>query len=315
MSEKPVIYEIVPPKLGSSESEIERRIELLERVLRDSRINAINIPELKEKRETNGQASYVPTTIPPEEYAELIGGSKEKIVNIVSPHLTQEEFTQRVCNLKNYGIKNLVVVGKARKSDLLHGPSVLEALDLVSAMNQGHAGEKTDILLGGICIFHRNRKTDHEYEAGSIELNEHERTAIKARHGCRFVTSQIIFDAKVPLEFLAKYAAHCEQGREKPVTIFISLSTVKSLGILSLLTDVLEVQMPDQIKKKLQREPDKMGKLSVEISTEIFARIIEWIKSNRIDIPIGLHIEQVGTNSDDVSLELLDRTYAILKTV
>jgi len=65
LSSKPVIYEVAPPKLGSSKSEIAKRIELLEGVLHDKRIDAINIPELMERRETNGQVTYVPTTIPP----------------------------------------------------------------------------------------------------------------------------------------------------------------------------------------------------------------------------------------------------------
>ena len=311
LSSRPVLYEVVPPKLGSPDSEIQRRIELLEGVLHDRRVDAINVPELLERREADGRVSYIPITIAPEEYASLIGGSKEKVVNIVSPRLAPEEFTRRVRNLESYGIRNLVVVGKARKSDTLPGPSVIEALDLVTLMNKERSGKKTGILLGGICIFDRNRKTSHGYGTTSKELNEYERVAIKARHGCRFVTSQINFDSKPPLEFLAKYAALCQRTKERPITIFISLSTVKTPGILSLLTG-LGVRIPNAVKKRLQEDPNNMGRISVDASTEVFSEIVESMKSNDIDIPIGLHIEQVGIGSVDLSLELLDRTYPLL---
>lgn len=315
LSSRPVLYEVVPPKLGSPDSEIQRRIELLEGVLHDRRIDAINIPELMERREADGLVSYIPTTITPEEYAALIGGSKEKVVNMVAPRLAPEQFTRRVSNLASYGIRDLVVVGKARKSDNLPGRGVIEALDQVTLMNDGRSGKKTDILLGGICIFDRNRKTNHGYVTTSEELNEHERVAIKARHGCRFVTSQISFDSKPPLEFLAKYAALCQRTKERPVTVFISLSTIKTPGILSLLTEKLEVRVPDAVKKRLQEDPDRMGRTSIDASTEFFSEMVESIKTGKIGIPIGLHIEQVGVGSADLSLELLDRTYPLLKSL
>lgn len=315
LSNKPVIYEVVPPKLGSSESEIARRIEHLERVLQDKRIDAINIPELMERKETNGEVTYVPTTIPPEEYAAIIGGSKEKIANIVAPRLLQRDFIKRVRGLEKYDIRNLVLVGKARHSDVLPGPSVVKAMELVSAVNEEHPGEKMGILLGGICIFNRNKKTYHGYEAPGRELDEYERVAIKARYGCRFVTSQINYDSIAAIKFLTNYANYCKQTRGRPVTVFVSLSSIKSLSILSLLTEGLEVYIPSEIRRTLQQEPDRIGELSVDTATEVFSEIIDSMKSNKIDIRIGLHIEQVSIAGADLSLELLDRTYPLLKSL
>ncbi len=222
---------------------------------------------------------------------------------------------QRIHDLRQNGIRNLVLVGKARRSDLMPGPSVVEALDLVSLMNLGYRGAEMEMLPGGICIFNRDRKTDHGYETQSEELNEYQRVAIKARHGCRFVTGQISFDSRAPIDFFTGYKAHCEKSGERPISVFVSLSTIKSEGILSLFTERLEVYVPEETTKKLLRDLDRMGELSLEISPEVFSEIVESIKSNRIDVPVGLHIEQVGKNSADLSLELLDRTYPILKSL
>lgn len=52
---KPVIYEVVPPRLGLPVSQIERRIADLESVLNDKRIDALNVPELMDREGTGFQ--------------------------------------------------------------------------------------------------------------------------------------------------------------------------------------------------------------------------------------------------------------------
>ncbi len=316
--ERPILYEVVPPKLTATKAVIAKKLELLESVLYDTRINAINVPELVERNE-NDHLVYVPNTVLPDEYASIIRDrGKEAVVNIVAPRLTINEFQDRVYKLWSYyKIGNLVLVGKERSTDVLPGPSVTQALDLVSQMNGGRVSyaERTNFLVGGISIFHRNKKKNHGYETASEDLDEHERIAIKARHGCRFVTSQIIFDPSHAIDFLTKYNNYCETRKVKPLTVFVSLSTVASPSILSLLTDKLEVYMPDELKKKLHDNQDRMEKLSVDASEQIFSDVAETKKSKGIKIPIGLHIEQVGVNSTDLSMELLDRVYPIFRNL
>ena len=130
LTKRPVIYEIVPPRRDTSRFNTE--LQGVEEVLHDSRIAAINIPELISRREQKGRVQYYPATIPPEEYAMLIKEYKEAIVNIIAPRLKKQDFATRVEKiLGNYDIPNIVLVGRERHGDVLPGPSVPEALALI----------------------------------------------------------------------------------------------------------------------------------------------------------------------------------------
>ena len=303
---RPVIYEIVPPRRDTSRFNTELRG--VEEVLTDHRITAINIPELINRREVGGQTVYSPATIPPEEYAMMIKDHKEGIVNIVAPRLEKGDLIRRARRvLHEYKIPNLVLVGKERREDLLPGPGALEAIRLLNS-------EKGDgVALGGICIFDRESPSGPEYGGGSAKLSEEERVSLKAEAGCDFVTSQITFDPKPALDFLVSYQEICEEAGLDPLTVFIGLTTVSSQSILSLLKS-LDVVIPVGIQKRLTSS-ERMGEESVLIAAEVFEAIVEGAERSGCRVPLGLQVEQVGVNNDDLSLKLLDLTYATLKSV
>jgi len=295
-----VIYEIVPPRRDTSRFHTELRG--VEDVLQDSRITAINVPELINRREQHGEVHYSPATIPPEEYAMMIREYKEPIVNVITPRLQQEEFLRRARRvLHEYGIPNLVLVGKERHEDVLPGPGVIEALRLLRS-------ERGDnVALGGICIFNRRSSKSEEYNSRSSRLGEPERVLVKAAAGCDFVTSQIGFDPQPALKFLAKYQELCEKTGTKPLTVFISFTTVPTRNILSLI-DNLDVTIPPRVRKRLISS-SRMGEESVKISAEILGEILDQAKEGPVRVPLGLQIEQVGVHSGNLSMELLDSVY------
>jgi 5,10-methylenetetrahydrofolate reductase len=305
LGNRPVIYEIVPPRRDTSRFQTELRG--VDDVLHDSRIAAINVPELTNRIEQKGQVHYSPTTIPPEEYAVMIKEYKEAIVNIIAPRLEKEEFLRRTHKiLHEYRIPSLVLVGRERHEDTLPGPGVVEALRLLEAQ------KRDDVALGGICIFNRNSSTADEYGSGSSGLSEHMRIWLKASAGCDFVTSQITFDPETAVNFLSSYQELCEATEKDPLTVFISLATVPSPGILSLL-DRLDVVVPSRVRKRLLGSGD-MGRESLRIATEVFQEIVSQTERSAVRVPIGLQIEQVGVHSGGLSLSLLDSTYSILKS-
>jgi hypothetical protein len=304
LSSRPVIYEIVPPRRDTSRFSTELRG--IEDVLSDRRIAAINIPELINRREEQKRTSYSPATIPPEEYALMIKDFKESIVNVISPRLGKEEFERRAKKILNeYRIPNLLIVGKERHGDQMPGPSATEALRLLSKA-------KTDaVALGGICIFDRRASGTDGVGNVTNDMSEQKRVWLKAEAGCDFVTSQITFDQKKAVAFLQAYQLICDETNQKPVTVFISISTVPTQGILSLL-ETLDVVIPARVRKRLLGESN-MGRESLLVAAEVFSEIIAKAKDADIKVPLGLQIEQVGVNSGELSLELLDRTYPVLK--
>jgi len=303
LKNRPVIYEIVPPRRDTSRFNTE--LQGVEEVLQDSRIAAVNIPELFNRTRGEGTDAYSPATIPPEEYALLIKEFKEPMVNFVAPRLERQAFLDRARRaLHEYGIRNLVVVGKERREDLLPGPSAVEGLRLL-------APEKRDgVALGGICIFNRETAAPPEYDGGVSKLSEASRVWQKAEAGCDFVTSQITFNPLHAANFLQSYKVLCENKGSTPLTVFISLTTVPTEGILSLLED-LDVSIPPKVKKRLQ-SGGNMGKKSVGIAADVFNRIATYLEKEDIRLPIGLQIEQIGVKNDELSLSLLDKVYDML---
>ena len=296
LDKRPVIYEIVPPRRDTSRYHSELRG--VEAVLQDPRITAVNVPELM-RRIDGKRVHYSPVTIPPEEYALLIKEYKESVVNIIAPRLAREEFLRRARRvLHEYGIPNLVLVGKEKHGDVLPGPGVLEGLELLAQERGDH------VALGGICIFNRRSAIAGDYGGGDVPLTEARRVWSKSRAGCDFVTSQISFDPEPALDFLTSYERLCEATGVKPVTTFISLATIPTPSILSLV-ESLDVVIPPRVKRKLVHA-EHMGKASVEISTEVLQRITSEVERRHVGVPLGLQVEQVGVNSGDLALELLD---------
>ena len=299
----PVIYEIVPPRRDPSRFSTE--LGGVEGVLQDRRIAAINIPELIRRREDRGIVVYSPATIPPEEYAMMIMEYKEPIVNLIAPRMEEDAFLKRARKvLHEYKIPNIVVVGKERRTDRLPGPEVTRALELLSP-------EKGDsIALGAVCIFSRTSSVPGEEGKASAQ-REPRRVWLKARAGGDFVTSQINLEAGPAVRFLKSYGSLCEETGEKPLTVFVSLTTVPTPTILSLL-ESLDVVVPPAVRKRLTGASD-MGKESVQVSRDVFAEVVSQAEKEGVRVPLGLQVEQVGVNSGALSLDLLDSVYPLVR--
>jgi hypothetical protein len=304
LKNRPIIYEIVPPRREASKFNTE--LKGVEEVLQDKRIRAINIPELINRRESERGVVYSPATIPPEEYAMLVAEYKEPIVNVIAPRLRKEDFLARARRiLQDDHINNLVVVGRERRDDRLPGPGVIEALGLLQDE------KKVDVALGGICIFGRETESRGEYEGNGATLNEANRVLFKGQAGCDFVTSQITFDPESTLEFLTAYQELCDAKGAGPLTVFVSITTVPSASILSLL-EGLDVVIPSQTKKSLLASTD-MGHESAKVAASVFQEVVDGAERQGVRVPLGLQVEQVGVNSGELSLELLDAVYPMIR--
>lgn len=301
LKNRPVIYEIVPPRKDTSRFNTELRG--VESVLGDGRIDAINIPELMTRSKQGRQVRYSPSTIPPEDYAMMIKGYKEPIVNLIVPRLPKDELLARARRVvSDYGIRNVVLVGKEKSQDLLPGPSVVEALGMLGAVSP-------EVVLGGICIFNRESRASDSGHGG--RLTEARRVWAKEGAGCEFVTSQISFDPRPAVKFLSAYRKLCDRTESEPLTVFISIATVPTPSILSLI-EGLDVLVPPKVKRRMM-DAEKMGRESVDVAAEVFEEILSESERRGDRVPLGLQIEQVGVNSGDLSLELLDRAYPALR--
>ena len=236
----------------------------------------------------------------------MIRDHKEPIVNLIAPRLEKEALLRRVRKvLADYMIPNLILVGRERREDRLPGPDVVQALSLVRGM------KTQSTTLGGICIFSRSSSGTDEKGASLGKISEAERLWNKASAGCDFVTGQITFESGPVIGLLRDYQELCDRRGTRPVTVFVSLTTVPTEGILRLL-ESLDVVVPPDIRKKLLRS-EAMGEESVRIASEVFGEVVDGVEREGTSVPLGLQIEQVGVNNGALSLELLDSVYPILK--
>ncbi len=309
LRKKPVIYEVVPPRISQQNRAEESKLKGLEGVLADKRISAVNIPELIAREENEGNINYRSLNVAPEEYAKSLSHTgKEIIVNIISPRMQKDDFMHRVDTaFAGYGIKNLIVVGKERGTDKMPGYNVLEAMSSISSAYNGNGP-----LLGGICIFDRATSANRDYTTSKGRMREYERIAQKARNGCRFVTSQIVYDAGPVKNFLSEYNDYCEKTGDEPITVFISMAPISSENMLCLMRDRLDVHIPVKTQKRLLASED-IGAESIDTSKMILRDIMDYHKQEGIRVPLGLQIEQIGINNAYLAKQLLDSTYGIFK--
>ncbi|HEV2225548.1 MAG TPA: hypothetical protein VGR56_01940, partial [Nitrososphaerales archaeon] len=176
----------------------------------------------------------------------------------------------------------------------------VEALDIVREQ------EYDDIALGGICIFTRKSRGGAEYGYGS-NLEEHRRMWAKGSRGCDFVTSQIVFDSSAAADCLASYQDLCERTGQIPMTVFLSISAVSTKSILSLL-ELLDVVFPPAVRRRLTQASD-IARESLKVSGDVFRGVLESLERMRVEIPIGLQVEQIGVRSEQLTLELLDSVH------
>ena len=174
-AEPVVFYEVIPPSLGS-EAELESRLELIRDVA--SQVDAINIPEIREETRNVARKKPLKERMAPRAFAQAIRAAVqvETVVNRVTVHecaADQRRWLREGC--REYGIRNLILVGGESAEERYPGPSVIETAGLA-------AEENLPLLLGGITIPHRN--------------GEAERIREKQARGIRFFTTQVLLDSK-----------------------------------------------------------------------------------------------------------------------
>lgn len=279
--DKPVLYEVVPPKPSEN---LEDFVNALEPVSRDSRLDAINLPELSNRQ-------------PPERLAQALDTRKELVVNIIAP--SRPAFNAHAHALSKMGIRNLIVVGGEHSQVNYPGPNVLQALKNLEG----------DFLLGAVTIFSRKPKNDPNYPVKLV--SEADRVFYKNINGAKFFTSQILLDAEIAKEFLMDYAQYQDRlGTYLHATIFLSFMSLASTAQYRFITETLEVY-PGAGKALQSVANIKRG--SIRYAEKMLNEIVDFVDYHELHIPLGLQVEQIGKNNVESTLELLDRLLPIFE--
>ncbi len=288
----PILYTISPPKIAE---DIPKYLELVNPVFSNKKIHAISSPELNFRKEENGKVIYEPTTIPPEEFLAEFPQNFELVTTFVVPKVPKEKFVSRLDYIKSKGVQTSILVGPEKQSDIreLGGYTVQEGTEIAT---------KNGITCGGITIPWRSVPVSPSFAAKPIP--EHERIALKQKFGCKFVTSQLVFEFESPVKLIYDYAAYCKENNIEPLTIFFSFCVVPTEKTLDFLYK-LDVKIPPGQRFRLLKAAS-MEQESIELACDMWGSIKDAQRSNAKNVKVGLQIEQIKIDRAEKSLELLD---------
>ena len=289
----PILYTVSPPKNAEM---IPNYLETLKPTFLNKNIHAFSSPELNNRTEENNKVIYQPTTIPPEDFLAEFPKTFDLVSTFVVPKIPKGNFLQRLEYMRIRGINTTILVGPEKQSDIkeLGGYTVQEGLEIAANNN---------FTCGGITI--PWRKVPVSSSSSAKPIPEHERIALKQKSGCKFVTSQLVFEFESPCQLIYDYANYCRENKLDPLTIFFSFCVVPSEKTLDFLYK-LDVKIPPGQRFRLLKA-SSIEQESIELACDIWGSIKDSQRSNAKNVKIGLQIEQIKIDRAVKSVELLDR--------
>jgi 5,10-methylenetetrahydrofolate reductase len=275
-AEPVVFYEVIPPRAGI-EGELEDRIALVREVA--GRIDAINIPEIREELRNGPRSKPLPERIEPRQFARAIATATgaDSVVNRVTVHETPAEQRRWLCETHhNYGIGGLILVGGESQENDYPGPGVTQTASLA-------AEEGLPYLLGGITIPHRPQ------EEGRVRL--------KAKHGLRFFTTQVLLDSRE----IVRLIQSLEGLQARILLSFTPVSDPKDLAFL----EWLGVEVPAQFARQVRGAPgpDAAVELSLALARSILKDVFTNLPSQAP--PLGLQVERITKRNSAAARRML----------
>ncbi|MBI4173247.1 MAG: hypothetical protein HY519_00845 [Candidatus Aenigmarchaeota archaeon] len=289
-SSKPLIFEVITPAMHAGKYQIHAHLERLMDVL-GKRIDAINLPEIREESRTGARTvKYLPK-MEPRIYGQWVQNTFgiEAIVNRCTVYDTIERQRDWLENTSRiYGIRNLVLVGGESSKAKYPGPSVTGCAGLAVANG-------LEYFLGGITIPSR---------PGEAERLHH-----KAQHGLEFFTSQVLYDSSATKQLLASYDAYCRQHHAMPKRIFLSFAPASSKADIDFLK-WLGVVISNETESHLLASGRGIAARSIEVECEVFLDIVRFVEEKNIKVPIAINVEHVMSHNLAVCRPLIDELFS-----
>jgi len=278
-----VLYELIPPPVGSSK-ELEEKLALVRSL--SGMVDAINIPEIREETRQGARPAKMPERIEPRVFAKAIrAGGMETIINRVTVHDAEGDQLRWLKETsRDYGIKNMVLVGGESHAHSYPGPTVRQTASL--AVREG-----LDFFFGGITIPSRSQ------EAARIRK--------KYEQGLRYFTTQVLFDSNDIVNLVQSL-----NGLD--VRIFLSFAPISGPKDVEFLK-WLGVDVPKNVSWLISQVTD--GANAVDKSIAHAARILTDVFDNLPAHPpgLGINIEQITRRNNDPARRMLDSVGALYR--
>lgn len=305
----PVLFETIPPQVGSDDGKVQAWQDQLVSGLASLPIDAINIPEVRDEAR-NGKRTYrYSRKMEPRVCGKrLLAAFSKKIDIIINRVVVYDEVNKQRDWLmeghRDWGVRNLVLVGGESPTITYPGPSVTEAATLITQELNPSLPEEERFICGGIVIPTRRKE-----DSG---LDEYSRMLYKQKHGIDFFSTQVLYEAESISRLLREYEEACEREGLQPKRLFLSFAPIREERHITFIK-WLGVQVPATFQEKLLQDPDKMGKCSIDLCCQIFETVLDHIEKEKIGVPLGLNVGPLVNSNFSLSLELVQRLAALTR--
>jgi hypothetical protein len=295
-------YTLTPPSLSSIDAELEKRVNHLKRFIRDVPIDAINIPEVRDENRNRRVTKFDPK-IEPRKFAKLLGAHlPEPLDYIVDRGVVYEAWRAQQAWLKSslqeFEMRNLLLVGGESSGNSYAGPSVEEATRLIRA----EYPDFENLTIGAITIPTRRHDSD--------KIDEPDRLINKSKNGIEYFISQVLFEAESSISLIKDYSVAANKENIVPKRILLSFAPVSTERDIEFLKwwDVL---IPEETSKYLLSHDSEILDKSIKVSKSILGKILQFVVSNNIEIPLGINIEHVFKRNLEYAIRLANELYPI----
>lgn len=275
-----LIFEVMPYPKTASESYANKITDKIVAAISEIKnVYMVNIPEIVEENH-NGQPYY--RNKDPRDFGIILREkcNKEIMINtVVVHHKSKEAFRHWLDEtISGYGVRNFVFVGAKIPSIKYPGPSITEA-NLIAREKGVNFGN----------IFIPNRPEEAERLIG------------KTKSGCKFFTSQVLFEVDAALNIIDEYIRKCKDNRLQPSKFYLSFAPVSNVEDIVFIK-WLGAEMSKETESRLKMAED-MGQESISIVLELIEKISDMGKKF-LNVQIGINIEYVMLHNLELAKEL-----------
>eukprot|EP01006_Ploeotia_vitrea_P023387 TRINITY_DN55838_c0_g1_i1.p1 TRINITY_DN55838_c0_g1~~TRINITY_DN55838_c0_g1_i1.p1 ORF type:complete len:316 (+),score=58.31 TRINITY_DN55838_c0_g1_i1:80-1027(+) len=300
----PIFLETVPPNKDTNEEQLKKKVDGVETVVAPLRekesLDGLFIPELSEEELGVAKFDSLQYALALKDTTALPCVPYKIVANLDATSLTEW-----VALGQSKGIQGSVFVGGLSSKNTYK-------FDVAEA-NQTIAKQHPDgsFSVGNICIPTRRKKpdatADGEKNSGgspTATLDEPERVFHKTKNGCTFFPTQIIWDVPSTTALLKEYYELCQLGGVTPATIVLAITPIGRESDIKFLKS-LRVKIDEEQEKAILAS-DERGRTSVDLIKKNLTAIVEFVKENKLDVPLGLLLSPMFPRNNKYNDELAE---------
>jgi 5,10-methylenetetrahydrofolate reductase len=287
------LYGTTPPSATATEERIHRAASRLTERIQNLDLDGFIVYDVQEEGSRTAEPRpfpYLPT-IDSRIYAHLLEtmtGKSAIAYKCVAQTPPMDWNTWLQETVEVYGLRYLSLVGRASSGESTLGISLPKATEVAVQHPQGFT-------IGGVVIPERH----------SPARSESERLIQKTKSGCRFFTSQAVYDPAATIALCRDYAHDCENQGLRPQRILLTFTPCGRPETLRFL-HWLGVSIPKRVEEAMLTAPSPLT-ASLDICIQNLRLILE---SGAVrDIPLGINVESVSIRKEEIeaSVELCSR--------